>query len=279
MSIDGGGQRHRVDWGRSLLAGLNPGLSGQVGAFRRARAGVPSTARGRTVAVIGRLPGSGTSTVAALLALAAAGYTDNRVTVVETNRAGGRGRSVTELLGGSGDGRLPALLTVPDGEAVARRRVRSAGTPGAAVPVLALPADAGSFAPQVLEQTLTRLRHRADLTIIDTPSDRGEPVFHAVLHLVDQVVLVLTADRSAPARLDAARRWLSSAPGPARHHSVCVALVAVDRLVPRWRPGDLPWVLVPRDRALRNGLPGRMSRRALTAGLELVRTVSDVRRG
>lgn len=277
MSIDGAGRRRGADWGRPILAALNPALSLGVGAFRRATTGVPATAHGRTVAVIGRLPGSGTSTVAALVALAAAGYTDNRVMVVDTNRAGGRGRPVTELLGGTGDGRLPVLLAVPEGEAAARRRVRSAGMAGAAVAVLALPSDAGGFAPQVLEQTLTRLRHRADLIVIDTPSDRGEPVFHAVLHLVDQVVLVLPADRAAPERLDAARRWLSSAPGPARQHSVCVALVALDRFVPRWRPEELPWVLVPRDRALRKARPAHMSRGTLTAGLRLVTAVSGGR--
>jgi hypothetical protein len=261
---------------RQLLASASPALAMGVGSFRRAGALVPAGARGRTVALIGRQPGSGTSTVAAVMALAAAGYTGNRVVVIETNTPGpGAGRGVTQLLGGTGDGRLPALLAVPDGEAVARRRIRAAATPGAAVPVLALPPEAGGFAPQVLERTLARLRHRADLTIIDTPSDRGEPVFHAVLHLVDHVLLVLPADAEAPERLAAMRRWLAATPGRPRQHDLSVVLVARKSLVPSWRPQDLRWVLLRRDRALRDGRPGRMSRASLTGALDLLTTVSD----
>ncbi len=261
---------------RQASAATSPALAAKVGYFRRVATAVPAVANGATVAVIGRLPGSGTSTVAAVMALAAAGYTDNRVVVVETNRAEQltNRRRVTALLGATGDGRLPALLAVPEGEAVARRRVKAASTPGSAVPVLELPAGSGNFAPQVLERTLARLRHRADLTIIDTPSDRAEPVFHAVLHLVDHVMLVLPADRSAPERLAASRRWLDGTPGPARRHNVSVVLVARSRFVRRWRPPDLPWVLLRKDRALRRGALGRMSRRSVTSGLQLVDAVS-----
>jgi len=261
---------------RQTSAAVSPALAARVGYFRRVAMAVPPVANGSTVAVIGRSPGSGASTVAAVMALAAAGYTANRVVVVETNRAEqlSNRRRVTALLGATSDGRLPALLAVPEGEAVARRRVREASTPGSAVPVLELPAGSGNFAPQVLERTLARLRHRADLTIIDTPSDRAEPVFHAVLHVVDHVVLVLPADRSAPERLAASRRWLDGTPGPARRHDVSVVLVARSRFVRRWRPRDLPWVLLREDRALRRGALGRMSRRSVTSALQLVGAVS-----
>jgi len=267
------GWQHRL---RQALAAADPRLALGVGRLRRVRATLPGSANGRTVAVIGRVPGSGTSTVVASMALAAAGYTGNRVVVVETNRSepAAGARRVTTLLGGIGNGRLPTLLAVPGGEAVARRRLSAASTPGSAVPVLELPPRSGNFAPQVLEQTLARLRHRADLIILDTPSDRSEPVFHAVLHLVDHVLLVLPADRSAPERLAAARRWLAATPGPARRHSVSVVLVAQSRFVPRWRPGELPWVLLRRDGALRRGTVGRMSRRSLVAALQLVGAVS-----
>jgi len=267
------GWRHRL---RQALAAADPRLALGVGRLRRVRATLPGSANGRTVAVIGRVPGSGTSTVVASMALAAAGYTGNRVVVVETNRSepAAGARRVTTLLGGIGNGRLPTLLAVPGGEAVARRRLSAASTPGSAVPVLELPPRSGNFAPQVLEQTLARLRHRADLIILDTPSDRSEPVFHAVLHLVDHVLLVLPADRSAPERLATARRWLAATPGPARRHSVSVVLVARSRFVPRWRPGELPWVLLRRDGALRRGTVGRMSRRSLVAALQLVGAVS-----
>lgn len=287
--VVGSGLNRPTRFLRQVLSSINPSLAAGLGSFRHGNADVPATAHGRTVAVIGRLPSSGTSTVVALMALCAAGYTDNRVLVIETNRrdavpgsgvpgSGVPGRSirpgVTTLLGGSGDGRLPVLLAVPDGEAVARSRVRAAGTRGTAVPVLELPAGAGNFAPQVLERTLTRLRHRADLTVIDTPTDRSEPVFHAVLHLVDHVLLVVPADRTAPERLAASLRWLDAAPGPERQHDLSVVLVAQSRFVPRWRPSDLPWTMLRWDGALKRGHPGRMSRRSVISGLQLVDAVS-----
>jgi hypothetical protein len=290
---------------RQLRAAVHPALAGQLGAFRRATAQLPPTAAGRKVAVIGRSPHCGTSTVAALLALAAQGYTRNRVVVIDTDtddapfavsgagRADHADRRVAALLGRAGapggrgsdgprpggrspaaDGRLAALLAVPDGEPVARSRVRVAATPGTVVPVLALAADAGSFPPQTLAAALDRLRMRADLVVLDTPTAPDRPVFHAALHLVDHVLLVIPADRFAPERLAAGRDWLAAVPGPQRSHDVSVVLVAQTTFVPRWRPEDLPWTLVRRDGALARGQLGRMSRRSMMAGLELVTRVS-----
>ena len=278
---------------RQLLAAAHPALAGQLGSFRRLTEQLPSTAGGRKVAVIGRSPRCGTTTVAALLALTAQGYTRNRVVVLDTNvTAGNRitggddsgaddsGRRVAALLRRPGarsepaDGRLPTLLAVPDGEPVARSRVRVAATPGTVVPVLALPADSGNFAPQTLAAALDRLRLRADLIVLDTPTSPDRPVFHAALHLVDHVVMVIPADRFAPERLAAGRDWLAAVPGPQRFHDVSVVLVAQTTFVPRWRPEDLPWTLLRRDGALARGRLGRMSRRSTVAGLELVARVS-----
>lgn len=272
---------------RQLRAALHPALAGQLGSFRRVTTQLPPTAVGRKVAVIGRSPRCGTSTVAALLALAAQGYTRNRVVVLDTTTendsggtyADGSDRRVAALLrrGGAGNrpqGRLPALLAVPDGEPVARSRVRVAATPGTVVPVLALPDDAGNFPPQTLAAALDRLRLRADLVVLDTPTTPDRPVFHAALHLVDHVLLVIPADRSAPECLAAGRDWLAAVPGPQRVHDVSVVLVAHTTVVPRWRPEDLPWTLLRRDGALARGQLGRMSRRSLMAGLELVARVS-----
>ena len=171
---------------RQLFAAGSPGLAGGVGALRRALESVPPTANGRRVAVVGCSPGCGTSTVTAVLALVASAYTANRVVVLDTDRAwvppvdrpGSRPAAgpVEFLLGGTGEGRLPVLLAGPDGTPVARSRVRAAGTPGAAVPVLAMPGS-GSFAPQVLAQTFDRLTNRADLVLVDTPTDSRQPVF------------------------------------------------------------------------------------------------------
>ena len=263
----------RLRWGPQLRSAINPALGGAIASFRRVAAASPAAASGRSVAVVGRLPGSGVSTVVALMAMAGAGYTPNRVVVVDTNEATPSG--VGRLLGAVGDGRLATLFDVPDGEPVARRRVRAAGTEGSAVALLEAPAGSGPFAPQVLDQTLARLRYRSDLTVIDTPSDRSAPVFHAVLHRVDHVFVVLPADARAPDLLDGTRRWLAATPGPARHHDVSVVLVqppgpaARLRPVPRWRP-EIPWVVLRQDAALRRGRVGRMSRRSVVTGLELV---------
>lgn len=262
---------------------------------------LPPTASGRKVAVIGRAPRCGTTTVAALLALTAQGYTRNRVVVLDTTTnadldtgrieasrstaAGEQGRRVAVLLGRGGrradggrgepaEGRLPALLAVPEGEPVARSRVGIAATPGTVVPVLALPSAAATFAPQTLAAALGRLRLRADLVVLDTPTSPDRPVFHAALHLVDHVLLVIPADRFAPERLAAGRDWLAAIPGPQRTHDVSVVLVAQTTFVPRWRPEDLPWTLVRRDGALARGQLGRLSRRTTMAGLELVTRVS-----
>ena len=279
---------------RQLWAAGHPALGGRLGAFRRLTAQLPPTAHGRKVAVIGRSPRCGTSTVTAMLALAAQGYTRNRVVVLDTTTDAdptgadrgsadrtstrGAGRRVAELLvrgrGPAADGRLPTLLAVPDGEPVARSRVRVASTPGTVVPVLALPGSAGSFPPQTLTAALDRLRLRADLLVLDTPTAPDRPVFHAALHLVDHVLLVIPADRFAPERLAAARDWLAAVPGPQRRHDVSVVLVAQTTFVPRWRPEDLPWTLVRRDGALARGQLGRMSRRSTMAALELVTRVS-----
>jgi hypothetical protein len=226
--------------------------------------------------------------VAGLLALAAQGYTRNRVVVLDANTTTDTGgtdaddpdRRVAALLrrAGAGNrppqGRLPALLAVPEGEPVARSRVRVAATPGTVVPVLALPDDADNFPPQTLSAALDRLQLRADLIVLDTPTTPDRPVFHAALHLVDHVLLVIPADRFAPERVAAARDWLAAVPGPPRSHDVSVVLVAQTTFVPRWRPEDLPWTLLRRDGALARGRIGRMSRRSTRTALELVSRVS-----
>ena len=147
------------------------------------------------------------------------------------------------------------------------------------MPVLEMPPGQGPFAPQLLDQTLARLRYRSDLIVIDTPRNRSAPVFHAVLHLVDHVFAVLPADARAPELLTAVQRWLAATPGPPRHHDLSVVLVQPPGLgsrlrpIPRWRP-DLPWVLLRQDGALRRATPGRMSRRSVISGLELVALAS-----
>ena len=172
--------------GSALLASASPTLTADLDAFRLARDDLTSAPRRpRTVAVVGLIPGAGRTTATALLARCVAGYTDRRVTVVDAATppaaphapVNGRpaltdaaGRTVTAMLGGDvNQGRLATLLDAPPAPGVARSRVRSALTPGALPSVLSLPPALSGFAPQYLEQTLTRLRLRADLVVIDTP--------------------------------------------------------------------------------------------------------------
>ncbi len=274
-------------------AGFNPALAGRVGAYRRVLSGLPATASTHRVAVIASEPGAGASTVVALLALLASGFTAHRVVVVDTTvdpaesgrngtGPGGPGAGtpdpvrrhprVAELLGGSGEGRLPLLLEGAEGEPVARSRVAAASVTGTVVPVLAVPFGAG-FPPELLTGAVDRLWQRAGLVLIDTPGDLGAPVFQAVLQRVDHVVLVVPADRSAPQGLARARDRLAAVPGPARSHQISVVLMGRTFTATRWRP-DLPCTLVRRDAALARGLPSRPGPRTVIAGLELLGRIS-----
>ena len=195
-----------------VRAAFNPALTSRLGEFDDAVAAFQAVPRrAAVVAVVGLVPGAGRSTVAGLTALTAAAYSDRRVVVID---AAAQPHTVTELLGGNvADGRLGTLLDGVVTSGVPRRRVRAALTPGAAAPVLSLPPGSGDFAPQMLEQTLDRLHHRADLIVIDAPPGPSHPVLHAVLDLAGHFLLVVRADDNADAQVAAAAEWLASAPG------------------------------------------------------------------
>lgn len=249
-----------------LRSAFNPALTARLGQFDEAvRAFRAVPRRPVVVGVVGLVPGCGRSTVAALAALTAASYSDRRVMVVDTSS---QPHTVTELLGGDvDDGRLPSLLLGPVTSGVARRRIRTACTPGAAAPVLTLPPGSGEFAPQVLEQTLDRLRHRADLVVIDTPAGPAHPVLHAVLDLADHFLTVVRADANVDAQIAATADWLATAPGRARRRPASV--VAVSRGL-RARPAAAaPATLLGRDDGLRRRRLDRLSRRSAVTGLRL----------
>lgn len=272
-----------------LRSMLNPGVGRRLESFQASLAALRATpATPRTVAVVGLVPGAGRSTVTAVMALAAAAYSDRRVLVIDTVTAatGPRdrpglppshddvaARSVTALLGGDVlQGRLALLLEGEPAAGVPRRRVASALTPDAAVPVLSLPPGPGGFAPQMLERALDRLSHRADLILIDTPPGPRAPVLHAVLDRADRFVLVGRADRAVGRQGRAGRVWLDSAPGRRRERPA--ALVAVSRGLRAPRPGAGPAVTVlARDEALRRRRPDQMSRTSMITGLELAAAV------
>ena len=249
-----------------VRAAFNPALTSRLGEFDDAVAvfqAVPR--RAAVVAVVGLVPGAGRSIVAGLTALTAAAYSDRRVVLID---AATQPHTVTELLGGNvADGRLRTLLDGAVTSGVPRRRVRAALTPGAAAPVLSLAPGSGEFAPQMLEQTLDRLHHRADLIVIDAPPGPSHPVLHAVLDLAGHFLLVVRADDNADAQVAAAAEWLASAPGRNRRRPASV--VAVSRGLRALAPQTAGVVVLRRDEALRRRDLGRISRRSAITGLRL----------
>jgi Mrp family chromosome partitioning ATPase len=249
-----------------VRAAFNPALTSRLGEFEDAVAAFQAVPRrAAVVAVVGLVPGAGRSTVAGLTALTAAAYSDRRVVVID---AAAQPHTVTELLGGNvADGRLGTLLDGVVTSGVPRRRVRAALTPGAAAPVLSLPPGSGDFAPQMLEQTLDRLHHRADLIVIDAPPGPSHPVLHAVLDLAGHFLLVVRADDNADAQVAAAAEWLASAPG--RHRRRPASVVAVSRGLRALEPRTAGVMVLRRDEALRRRQLGRISRRSAVTGLRL----------
>lgn len=268
---------------------LDPAVGARLRTFRaalRAFRGVPPTPR--TIAMVGLDPVAGRSTVTAVLALVAAGFSGRRVVVIDTATpaAGPRSapgampasddaaaRTVTALLGGDVlQGRLPRLLEVPPSGGVPRRLISAALTPDAAVPVLSLPPGAGGFAPQLLEQALERLAFRADLVLIDTPVGPRAPVLHGVLDLADHFVLVARGDADLPRQTAAGRAWLATAPGRPRHRPSSVVVVSRGLRAARPDPAPTegePVTVLRRDEALRRRQPEAMSRSSVITGLRL----------
>jgi len=211
------------------------------------------------------------------------------------SRADPAARTVTALLGGDvAHGRLDTLLGSPAGagrsgapggvltvpsasasaiEPVPRRRLRSAFTPHAVVPVLSAPPRRDGFPPQFLEQTLSRLEYRADLVVIDTPAGPRAPVLHAVVEQADHLVIVVSGTDDAAAQVRNTRDWLAGAPGRGRDVGSTVLVVARGLTAPRLpSTGTAPLVLA-RDEGLRRRRPDRLSRRSVVSGLRLATAV------
>lgn len=287
--------------GRGVLArlgaALNPLLGRDVADFAAARARFAATLpRPTTVAVIGLGPGEGRTSVAALLALAAAGWSDRRVIVLDTVSSPVRrqppgagvprvsdvaGRTVTALLGGEvAAGRLPNVLDArPSADVIARSRLRAARTPGAAVPVLSLPPGGSGFTPQFVEQSLVKLRQRADLVIIDTPAGPGPAVLHGVFQHADHFLLVVSGHGDVDRRLLGALRWLDGSPGRSRRRTATGVIVHRGWSVPSWQFSELPVVLIPRDEGLRRRRIDRLGRQTVIAGLNLAAEIGEATGG
>lgn len=289
----GGSEMDRHTTIARLGAAINPLLGRDIADFTAAVTRFAATrAVPSTVAVVGLTPGEGRTSVAALLALAAAGWSDRRIAVLDTVAAGVgpqpmvggvatvgdvAGRTVTALLGGDvRRGRLPSLFEPSAGnQVVARSRLRMARTPGAAVPVLSMPPGGPGFSPQFVEQSLAQLRQRADLVVIDTPAGPASPVLHGVLQHADHVLLVVRGDGDVDRRLQATLRWLEGAPGRAKRRSVTGVIVSRGWTTPSWRSTDLPVVVLPRDEGLRRRRTDRLGRQAMIAGLTVAAEVGE----
>lgn len=258
----------------ALLTAFNPLFGRDLLEFAETvREFEAAPAQPTTVAVVGMTPGEGRSTVAALLALTIAGYSQQRVLVIDA--ASNSPRPVTELLGGHRrQGRLPALLQAP-GQVIARSRIRQATTPGTAVPVLALP-DPHELTPPLLERTLQQLRHRADVVIIDTPAAPVSPIGPAAIGACDHSVLVARGDGDVERRLGALmalHRGAGHLPGS----SVTAAVVVRGWSTPGFRPPPIPTSVVVRDEGLRRRRLHQLRISALSAGLALATELRHAR--
>lgn len=283
-----------------MRAGLNPDLSGRLGEFRDALARFRAVPRRQTVvAVVGLVPSAGRTTLTGLVALTAAAYSDRRVVVIDTAASASTvgldgaadataatdptavagmagGRTVTRLLGGDvADGRVRALLDIPVTTGVPRRRIAAALTPGTAAPVLSLAPGSGDFTPQMLEQAVERLRHRADLVVVDTPPGPAHPVLHAALDLADRFLLVVRGDHNADAQIAAGLGWLAAAPGRRRDRTTSV--VAVCRGLRPVGPSTPGVAVLGRDEALRRRRLDQLSRRSAVTALRLATLAVDGR--
>jgi hypothetical protein len=207
--------------------------------------------------------------------------------------------TVTELLGGVvADGRITTLLDTPVRSGVPRALIARSLTPGTAAPVLSLAPGSGEFTPQLLEQALGRLRHRADLVLVDTPPGPGHPVLHAALDLADHFLLVVRGgpERRGADRGRGATGWLPHRDGIGsarsawwRSAAACVRCPGRPRRGPprrerrrrdlrtrtsraRVRPGI---TVLARDEALRRRRLDRVSRRSAVTGLRLAGVASS----
>lgn len=296
----------------AVAAAIRPSLTEELAAFESARTALAATRPvPTTVAVVGLTPGEGRTSVAALLALVVSGWSDRRITVLDAVAAPGArrdpvngvagvrdtaGRSVTSLLAGDiAQGRLAALvddssrptatardrgqtsvLAAKAQDVVRRARIRSALTPGTAVPVLSLPAGrmSAGFPPQDLERAIARLAFRSDLVIVDTPAGPTVPVLHAALRHADQLIGVVRGDGDVDARLHALRQWAATAPGGNPDRPLIGVVVQRGLRRPRWTDPGHPVLLLGRDEGLRRRSVGRISRRTVTTGLDLAAAVA-----
>lgn len=254
--------------GRTLVRALDPRLTALLRAERRRAEILSARLRPGAIAVVGPEPGTGRSTVAALVTSVLARHQSAAVLAVDTGYGGGLharlavqpGGSTRAVLTGLGlrdgtGGRHPAVghRWLRERLALAERALLLAEPPGDAEP----PVAATEYGP-----VSTVLSRWFPIRVVDTPPLTADPVVPAVLTRADRVVIVGPDDAYGLERLARCRSWIAPLLREPLDRIGVQVLVRRDGPPAAARipapagavagPGGLPTFVLPFDAALRD---------------------------
>ncbi|MFI9644273.1 hypothetical protein ACIG87_30190 [Micromonospora sp. NPDC051925] len=201
--------------GRMMLRALDPRLTALVRAERHRAAILSARLRPATIAVVGPGPGSGRSTVAALVATVLARHQGAGVLAVDAGHGGGLHTRLAVRPGGSTRVVLTGLGL--RGETTGRRPVVGHGwlreRLALAERAMLLASDPDDTEPPVTAAEFgavsAALGRWFPVRVVDTPPLTSDPVVPAVLTRADRVVLVGVDDERGPGRLADCRSWIA----------------------------------------------------------------------
>jgi MinD-like ATPase involved in chromosome partitioning or flagellar assembly len=265
----GAGRRPRLSLGRALLRAFDPRLTAKIRVERAQFTALSTKLRvGSSIAVIGLAPGSGRSTVTALLSLALAQHHTPRILAIDAGEGGGLYRrlarwpdgSAHEVLVGLGirgtDGQDPRPSSV--GYRWLRQRLALADE------VLLLAGDpALREAPLSTEEypaVLRTLGRWFSAVITDTPRLSNESIVPAAVSQAERIVVVGPADDQGVHWVTTCLPWIESVSGgPAAERTVGVLVQQRDpgaeRSSPPLTEAGVPLFTVPYDRHLAQPAP------------------------
>jgi MinD-like ATPase involved in chromosome partitioning or flagellar assembly len=253
--------------GRAALHALDPRLTLRL-RTEHERDAILATPmrRGRSIAVVGLVPGGGHSTVAALLATALGQYHGRRVLAIDAAGTGGLYRRLVVRSGSSMDAVLVGLGIRgpgPDGSRRLPRGWRWLRQQLSISPeVLLLASDPGAgespMTAQEYQSTVHALGRYVSVMVSDTPALTDDPVIPAVVAAADRVVVVGPDDDRG---LEAVRSCLPWITAVGRHRPDSDKVVGLlirntarsGRILPPASP-DVPLFVLPHDPALASGL-------------------------
>ncbi len=244
---------------RLLLGACDPRLTPRLRAqWRRDRVLGAPLAPGRSIVVLGPVPGAGRSTVAALLAVALARYQGPRVLAIDATGDSGLYRRLVNGSGSSMDSVLAGLGIRGGGRPrVAWRWIhqRLSITPD----LLLLARDPASRDTAITaaecEAAVRALGRQVPVIVIDTPAAANDPVVPTAVALAHRVVIVAPDDEHGVDRIRRHLPWVvSNHAGP-----VVGVLVSRSPAAPRRgsrTPADprMPVIRLPYDPALSSAL-------------------------